>query len=100
MSNIHPDSAPHNLLVRLDTHIADLKAENAALREGNERLAEATETLVKNYQYMTPTGTMNCRYCDNNMDDLGTGRELHDDDCPIVAARTALAAHRSKTDAD
>lgn len=67
------------------------------MNKGNshEALLEALGGLVENATYLTPvTEKENCRYCDEDMDHEGTFRDMHDTNCPIKAATTALSAAR------
>lgn len=41
-------------------------------------------------------GTYNCRFCDLNLDDMGTGEDMHSADCLIRTLRSVLAATEGK----
>ena len=63
-----------------------------------DALVEALESLLSNYRYQTPSGHENCRICDEILDDLGSGAEVHDSNCVIIKARAALALARGEAD--
>jgi hypothetical protein len=62
-----------------------------AQRRAIDELRDCLIWMVNHIEYKTPHGANNCRYCDNNMDHEGTYREMHAKDCPIHAARLAIA---------
>lgn len=73
---------------------SEFECHTPALLAERDALREAATAAVEQCQYRTPAGSMNCRYCDKWMDHLGTYREKHEKDCPIVALRAALAEVR------
>lgn len=56
----------------------------------NEMLA-ALKAIEADHTYETPSGYINCRFCDCNTDHEGTFRDTHDEDCLIRTVRAAIA---------
>lgn len=54
------------------------------------RLRLACEAVMANISYDTGYGT-NCRFCDNNLDHLGTFKNMHAPDYVANVVRSALA---------
>lgn len=63
---------------------------NATLYAAASDLAEAAAKAVDQCRYKTPVGTMNCRYCDADMDHGGTFKDMHAAVCVIRDLRAAL----------
>jgi hypothetical protein len=64
---------------------------NARLIAAAPDLLEALRSVLHHALYKTGDGGINCRFCDNCMDDLGTGRDMHDAACEVRAVRAAIA---------
>ena len=48
-----------------------------------EKMELVIKKIIKEIEYTTPEGNTNCRFCDNNLDDLGTFEDMHNESCII-----------------
>lgn len=82
-------------------HAVAARDEAAEISPGAEiddsnALKGAIVAVLENESYQTPYGTYNCRFCDLNLDDMGTGEDMHSADCLIRTLRSVLAATEGK----
>lgn len=64
---------------------------NACLIAAAPDLLDALKAVYADHTYETPSGYINCRFCDCNTDREGTFRDTHDEDCLIHPVLAAIA---------
>ena len=67
-------------------------AERDRLKAEVEESVDVLREINATHGYVTPAGSVNCRFCDNNMvDHEGTYENVHAENCVILKARAAIA---------
>lgn len=64
---------------------------NARLIAAAPEILDTLKAVYADHTYETPSGYINCRFCDCNTDHEGTFRDTHDEDCLIRPVRAAIA---------
>jgi hypothetical protein len=96
--------AEHTQLAEVEGRLARRARDYAAAVFGHSTAERQRDALLRllvrvndDYEYQTPAGTTNCRHCDINMDDLGTGDDMHAANCVIREITAAIADAKGKT---